>query len=148
MEGQQSAEYKEWVLFVRHNDRGSIEALKAAVVIENSVLIRDVDSMAQRPEWLVAVPTLLHATTKQKYEGSAAIGKLAHAASAEPLPYDNMVKSHFSFGEGDKWGGPVRTTDFILPVLEEDERYRGTLAVTPEAFAQLQSHGGGAIGWK
>jgi len=119
----QSVEFKRWVLFVRDGDTGSMEALKQIVAIENDCLIKDVDGMAERPEWLKGVPTLLDVTAKRKYEGSAAIEHLKTVVASEPLGYGNVKQQYYTFGEGDMWGGPARNTDFILPSVLRDERY-------------------------
>lgn len=122
----QSVEFKRWVLFLRDGDRGSMEVLKHIVAIENECLIKDVDSMVERPEWLSGVPTLLDVETKRKYEGSAAIKYLKTVLSTEPLGYGNVNQQYFTFGSDECWGGPARTTDFILPSVLRDERYEAT----------------------
>jgi hypothetical protein len=127
----QSAEFKRWVLFVRDGDRGSAEAMKHVVAMENECLVRDVDSTTARPAWLTAVPTLLDVAAKRKYEGSAAIHKLREAIESEPLPYDNVTRTYYTFGDGDAWGGPARTADFILPTVARDGRYAAATPVTP-----------------
>jgi hypothetical protein len=122
----QSVEFKRWVLFLRDGDRGSMEVLKHIVAIENECLIKDVDAMVERPEWLIGVPTLLDVETKRKYEGSGAIQFLKTLLSSEPLGYGNVSQQYFTFGDDDSWGGPARTTDFILPSVLRDERYEAT----------------------
>lgn len=148
----QTAAFKRWVLFVRDGDRGSAEALKQSVLVDNECLVKDVDAMDSRPQWLRAVPTLLDVHGKQKYEGSAAINHLRTVVEREPLPWDNVNKGYFTFGEGDAWGAPADKSDFILPSVARDERYAATGGVRPEdvtAYMALRSGsgtGGGSDG--
>lgn len=122
----QSVEFKRWVLFLRDADRGSMEALKQVVAIENECLIKDVDAMSDRPEWLQGVPTLLDVVAKRKYEGSAAIQHLKSVVASEPLGYANVKQDYYTFGDDEAWGGPARATDYILPSVARDERYEAT----------------------
>jgi len=125
----QVAEFKQWVLFVREGDVGSMEALKYVVAIENECMVKDVDSLTSRPPWLHGVPTLLDVKAKKKYEGSAALHQLQSVIASEPMPYDSVHKGYYAFGED--WGGISRNVDFILPTLTRDERYDATSSLTP-----------------
>lgn len=145
-EPRQAIEFKRWMLYVREGDRGSIEALKRIVVIESDCMIKDVDTLTNKPQWLRGIPTLLDLKNKRKFEGSEVLQKLDAAISDEPLPYDNINSKFYSFGDEDgEWGGPARNTDFILPTLNVDARYSSDGKVSEQDIQMYERLRSGAL---
>jgi hypothetical protein len=136
--------YKRWLLYVLEGNAACTAALKLTVQIEADCVVSNVANIpkADRPSWLVGVPTLLDLRTKKKYEGSAVLELLEAVVVSEPLPVNTMAKKYYKLGaEGDTekdWGAPARAQDYILPDLSKDARYEGTGTVGKDHVTAFQ----------
>lgn len=122
MEETSSCQY---VLYIQGSDTNGLKALRYVQYFPDLFLVRDVDDLQRKPDWLTGTPSLLSLSTNKLYRGSHALQKLASIKkkleNPSPPPRPPPVPSSPSNSE-DKKEGQNKNPKIILKQQIEESK--------------------------